>query len=233
MNVSYVSLGGLLAVAAVSFVGATQAFAAATAAQEVTKACSQQYQAAKKAGTLPAGEKWTQFLSDCSTRMKTSATGSTGATGASPGGAMGQSSGSAAAPMKSTPPTTTATAGTATRHMTTRQLCNQQYEQARTAGTLAGKKKAVFLSECAASIANDKEDAATVPTEPQSTTANVQVPTVDKNGKPLSPGEIAFRQRIKECSTEWQQEKSAGKLPAGQKWPQFWSACNKNLKHQG
>lgn len=217
MSISHVSLGGLLAVAAVSFFAAPQAFAAASAAQSVTKACSQQYQAAKKAGTLPAGEKWTQFLSDCSAKMK-------GAAATTPG-SMPQTGGAAHGMLPKT-----ATTGTA--HQTTRQLCNQQYQQAKTAGTLGGKRKAVFLSECAASVANEREDAAVVPTEPQ-TTASVPVPTVDKNGKALTPGQIAFRQRIKECSTQWQQQKAAGTLPVGEKWPQFWSACDKTLKQHG
>lgn len=239
MHVSHVSLGGLFAVAAVTLIGASPVFAATSAAQSVTKACSQQYQAAKSAGTLPAGEKWTQFLSECSAKMKSSAasptTGSTAAMGQSQGGSMGQSQGGSAgqtsggAPMK--PMASTQAAGTP-KHMTVKQICNQQYQQAKAAGTLGGKRKAVFLSDCAAGVVNDKEDAST-PDEPQATTANVQVPTVDKNGKPLSPGEIAFRQRIKECSMEWQHDKSAGTLPAGEKWPQFWSACNKNLKAQG
>lgn len=41
--------------------------------------------------------------------------------------------------------------------------------------------------------------------------AIAQAPTVDKSGKPLTLGEMAFRHRIK----------------------QFWSACGKNLKARG
>ena len=46
----------------------------------------------------------------------------------------------------------------------------------------------------------------------------------------LSAGQIAFRQRIHECSVEWQRDKAANKLKTGQKWPQYWSACNTRLK---
>jgi len=44
-----------------------------TAAQNVTKACSAKYDAAKKANTLH-GQTWQQFLHDCSNNMKGSAT---------------------------------------------------------------------------------------------------------------------------------------------------------------
>ena len=36
-------------------------------------------------------------------------------------------------------------------------------------------------------------------------------------------------ERRKKCSEEWQAAKAAGKT-ANQKWPQFYSACNKRLK---
>jgi hypothetical protein len=56
---------------------ATPGFAAnTTATQSTTKACSQQYQAAKTANTLN-GEKWPQFLSRCSTAMNNTATPAT------------------------------------------------------------------------------------------------------------------------------------------------------------
>jgi hypothetical protein len=36
-------------------------------------------------------------------------------------------------------------------------------------------------------------------------------------------------ERRKKCSEEWKAAKAAGKT-AGQKWPQFYSACNTRLK---
>jgi hypothetical protein len=40
----------------------------------------------------------------------------------------------------------------------------------------------------------------------------------------------ALNARLKACGAEWYAAKNAGKLPAGTKWPRFWSACNKRLK---
>lgn len=191
-----------------------------TAAQSVTKACGQQYQSAKAAGTLN-GKTWKQFLSDCSASMKsdTSAT-------------------AAAAPAKAdtkTKPKVAAAAPAKGDHMTTQQICSQQYQAAKTGGTLNGQKWPQFLKACSDSIKSDQEDAGASPPEPAAATkaAAQTVPTTDSKGKALTPGQIAFRQRIHECSVEWQADKAAGTIPNGQKWPQFWSACNTRLKAQG
>ena len=40
---------------------------------------------------------------------------------------------------------------------------------------------------------------------------------------------MSFNDRRKKCSAEWKEMKAAGKT-AGQKWPQFYSECNKRLK---
>lgn len=39
-----------------------------------------------------------------------------------------------------------------------------------------------------------------------------------------------MRERQKKCGAEWKAAKAAGKIEKGQKWPQYWSACNKRLK---
>jgi hypothetical protein len=51
-----------------------------------------------------------------------------------------------------------------------------------------------------------------------------------KAKKGPSAGQIAMRERQKKCAAEWKEAKAAGKVEKGQKWPQFWSACNKRLK---
>ena len=43
-------------------------------------------------------------------------------------------------------------------------------------------------------------------------------------------GQLSARERQKKCGAEWKEAKAANKVAAGQKWPQFWSACNKRLK---
>ncbi len=55
----------------------------------------------------------------------------------------------------------------------------------------------------------------------------------DAAKKPLTPGQIAAHERIKKCGAEWTAAKEAKKIKAGQKWPQYWSECNKRLKAAG
>ena len=54
-----------------------------------------------------------------------------------------------------------------------------------------------------------------------------------KPKKPLSPGQIAARERQKKCGAEWKEAKAAGKIEKGVTWPKYWSACNKRLKAGG
>ena len=46
-------------------------------------------------------------------------------------------------------------------------------------------------------------------------------------------GRQAMVARERACGAEWKADKAAGKIPAGQKWPQYWSECDKRKKAQG
>ncbi len=46
-------------------------------------------------------------------------------------------------------------------------------------------------------------------------------------------GRQAMIARERACGAEWKADKAAGKIPAGMKWPKYWSACNKRKKAQG
>jgi hypothetical protein len=69
------------------------------------------------------------------------------------------------------------------------------------------------------------------PPEPKAGKAAATKPDAAK--KPLTPGQIAAHERIKKCGAEWTAAKEAKKIKAGQKWPQYWSECNKRLKAAG
>ena len=51
--------------------------------------------------------------------------------------------------------------------------------------------------------------------------------------KPVSEGRAAEIARQRACGAEWKADKAAGKIQAGMKWPQYWSACNTRKKAQG
>jgi ubiquinone biosynthesis protein Coq4 len=224
MLVSKTTLAGIAALAGAGFLALP--LSAHAAASSATKECSAQYQAAKKAGTLN-GQKWPQFYSDCAAKMKTDDSSAEDTSAKSK--KKSDDTKEAKAPKDSKAAKETKSAAS---HQTTQQICSEQYQAAKSANTLGGKKWSQFYSDCAADIKNDKSDAAETPEEPKAEKAAMTksaVPSVDKNGKPLTPGQIAFRQRIHECSVEWQRDKAANRLK-GQKWPQYWSACNTRLK---
>ncbi|UGX88725.1 hypothetical protein [Phyllobacterium meliloti] len=204
---------------------ALPASAASTAAQSVTKECSTQYQAAKDGNKLN-GQTWPQFLSTCSANLKTDA--------AAPAPAPAVKAKDAMKPAKAqTTAAAPAAAGAMSGKAVTKE-CSTQYQAAKTAGTLNGQKWPQFLSACSDSLKSDQSDA-TPPPEPTvaptkaAASKAATAPETSANGKPLSPGEIAFRSRIRECGDEWQKAKAANKV-AGQTWPQYWSACNTRLK---
>lgn len=73
---------------------------------------------------------------------------------------------------------------------------------------------------------------AATPASAQTTAAPAKKSETAKPKRSLSASVTAFRDRQKKCSAEWKEAKAAG-TTKNQKWPQFWSACNKRLKAAG
>jgi hypothetical protein len=98
------------------------------------------------------------------------------------------------------------------------KVCGAKYQEAKTAGTLpAGQTWMQFLAQCRASL-------------PRATAAATG-PAAPAGPKPArSAAQAATGQRQHQCGQQWKADKAAGKIPAGQTWPQYWSACNKRLK---
>lgn len=68
------------------------------------------------------------------------------------------------------------------------------------------------------------------PIEPTAASEITPVKLVDKNGKAFTAGQLAAHARARTCGAKWRAEKAAGTLEDGAKWPQYWSACNTELK---
>lgn len=91
------------------------------------------------------------------------------------------------------------------------KVCGAKYQVAKTAKTLpAGQTWAQFLKACRAGM-----------TPAPATSAKAPV-----GGQP-SAAQTAMRTRQRMCAAQWKTDKAAGNVPAGQTWPQYWSACNK------
>ena len=194
--------------------------------------CSAKWKAAKAANTVPAGTKWPDF-------MKTECAAGTDQTATPPAPAPAK----AVATKKvkaTTAPAPARQATTAPAGGSFMQKCSAAWKSMKDAGTVpAGLTWKAFVKqscnvEAATSVNATTNDDNAVPAEPTDANyANIEVKTVDKNGKPFTPGQIAAHQRIKACGGEWRAAKSAGSLPSDEKWPHFWSTCNTRLKAKG
>ncbi|MBI1218062.1 MAG: hypothetical protein GC186_05885 [Rhodobacteraceae bacterium] len=199
------------------------AFGLAGTAQAETNStmttCSTQYKADKAANKVPAGQTWSQYYSACAAKLKADAGGSTTTT----------------ATTTATTTTTTAAAddSTATGGNTTMATCSARYKADKAANKVPeGQTWPKYYSACAADLKAASADEANPP-EPSKVDTSTTVATADKNGKPYTPGQIAAHKRIKECGQMWQTDKAANKIPTGQTWPKYWSACNTKLKAAG
>jgi hypothetical protein len=105
------------------------------------------------------------------------------------------------------------------------QVCGAKYQAAKKANTLpAGQTWNQFLAACRASLPKPAGDAA--PTRK----AAAKAPKTPKVPGQLSAAQTAEHSRIKQCAAQWQSDKAANKVPAGQTWPKYWSACSARLK---
>ena len=113
------------------------------------------------------------------------------------------------------------------------QVCGAKYQAAKTSKTLpAGQTWNQFLAQCRASL--PKATAAT-PAPVATTATKVSVAKTTTATTTRTPGQPTAAQqamyaRERQCGAQFKADKAAGKLPAGQKWPQYWSACNKRMK---
>lgn len=85
-----------------------------------------------------------------------------------------------------------------------------------------------FAALSTASTAN-AQDAAKPQASSSSVLAQAPATGATRPKREPTPGMRAARERQKVCAKNWRADKAAGKT-AGQKWPQYWSACNKKLK---
>ena len=98
----------------------------------------------------------------------------------------------------------------------TMKECAAQWREMKASGQTSGMKYRDFSKQCMSG------EAAAAPLPPAAEPA----------AKP-SGGRAAMVARLRACAADWHTAKAEGHVPAGQKWPQFWSACNKRKKAEG
>ena len=109
----------------------------------------------------------------------------------------------------------------------TMKECAAQWQEMKTSGQTGGMKYRDFSKQCMSGEA----PAAAAPPPPKPEAASPP-PAAEPAAKP-SGGRAAMVSRMRACGAEWKTAKAEGKVPAGQKWPQFWSECNKRKKAEG
>jgi len=104
------------------------------------------------------------------------------------------------------------------------KICGAKYREAKTAGTLpAGQTWMQFLAQCRASLPKSPANG------PAAVSGDKPAAPTGAN-RPRSAAQTATAARQHECGNQWKADKAAGKIAAGQTWPQYWSACNKRMK---
>ncbi|THD34557.1 MAG: hypothetical protein E7773_15060 [Sphingomonas sp.] len=110
------------------------------------------------------------------------------------------------------------------------QVCGAKYQAAKKANTLpAGQTWNQFLAACRASMPKPAT-AAVAPVKPAPTMVALKPAKATKPRGEPSAAQKAMYAREKQCGVQWRADKAAGKVAAGMKWPQYWSACNKRMK---
>ena len=107
----------------------------------------------------------------------------------------------------------------------TMKECAAEWDKMKAANQTGTMKYRDFTKQCMSGAA----PAAAAPAPAPATAAPA---AAAKPATGLS-GRQAMIARERACGAEWKADKAAGRIPAGQKWPQYWSACNKRKKAEG
>ena len=100
------------------------------------------------------------------------------------------------------------------------KVCGARYQAAKTAGTLpAGETWNQFLAQCRGTVSGTA-----------AVSAKTTTPAAARLPAAPSAAMAAMHDRQRKCGQLWQADKAAGRVPAGQTWPGYWSACNTRLK---
>jgi len=107
----------------------------------------------------------------------------------------------------------------------TMKECAAEWDKMKAANQTGTMKYRDFTKQCMSGTAAPAPAAPAAAAPAPATTA----------AKPAtgSPGRQAMIARERACGADWKADKAAGRVPAGMKWPQYWSDCDKRKKAQG
>src|SRR5262249_9489967 len=105
----------------------------------------------------------------------------------------------------------------------TMKECAAQWDQMKAANQTGGMKYRDFTKQCMSGAA----PTAAAPASAAPAPATAAKPTTGSAGRP------AMIARERASGAGWETDKEGGRIPAGMKWPQYWSECDKRKKAQG
>src|SRR5438477_12869031 len=115
----------------------------------------------------------------------------------------------------------------------TMKECAAEWDTMKAAKQTGGMKYRDFSKQCmSGGAAAPTAIAPTAPAAPASGPATA-APTTTAKPATGATGRQAMIARERACGAEWKADKAAGKIQAGMKWPQYWSACDKRKKAEG
>ena len=112
----------------------------------------------------------------------------------------------------------------------TMKECAAEWDKMKAANQTGTMKYRDFTKQCMSG------SAAPVGAAPAPSTPTTAAPAPGAGAATTTAGKTgrqAMIARERACGAEWKADKAAGKIPAGQKWPQYWSECDKRKKAQG
>jgi hypothetical protein len=121
----------------------------------------------------------------------------------------------------------------------TMKECAAEWQKMKAANQTAGKTYREFSKQCMSdtSAAPAAAPAQAAPAPATTTATPMQAPApragAAKTATKPADGRQAEYARERACGADWKADKAANKIPAGQKWPQYWSECNKRKKAAG
>jgi hypothetical protein len=118
----------------------------------------------------------------------------------------------------------------------TMKECAAEWDKMKAAKQTGGMKYRDFSKQCMTGAAAPAPvGAAPAPAAPATAAPAPAAGAGTTTAKPATglSGQQAKVARERACGAEWKADKAAGKIQAGQKWPQYWSECDKRKKAQG
>lgn len=105
----------------------------------------------------------------------------------------------------------------------TEKACQEEWRSNKAANQANKITEKAYVEKCKAE--SEKPAAATPAAAP--------APAAKSSTAKPADGRQAEYARERACGQDWKADKAAGKIPAGMKWPKYWSECNQRKKAMG